>query len=75
MASQDEPLINNADDGDPAQDDLDHDEVGKTAPGDTVQLFVWLLTLSAGISGLLFGCIDPLLPAGPMIMTDKMMFR
>lgn len=56
MASQSEPLISGPD-VDPGADS-DHDtgpSVSKSpdaAPG----LFVWLLTLSAGVSGLLFGC-------------------
>lgn len=28
-------------------------------PSSTPTLFVWLLTFSAGISGLLFGCMNP----------------
>lgn len=60
MASLEAPLISNRDQADDDDDDALNDDLpepilagtGEAAPG----LFVWLLTLSAGISGLLFGC-------------------
>ena len=61
MASLEAPLISNrdqADDDDALRDDeLEPTPAGATeaAPG----FYVWLLTLSAGISGLLFGCMSP----------------
>jgi len=53
-----EPLIRHeSGDGERASQDIDHNvslllEKNLRHPG----LFVWLLTFSAGISGLLFGC-------------------
>ena len=59
MASLEAPLISNRDQADddddaPRDDELEPTavEAREAAPG----VFVWLLTLSAGISGLLFGC-------------------
>lgn len=60
---QQAPLISNRDHGDDYDDGLDNvaiepaasPAVGKaTSPG----LFMWLLTFSAGIGGLLFGCTN-----------------
>lgn len=68
------PLISNRDpeDGEDGLDDgpepgasapagtgSGHGLAGRSSPG----LFMWLLTFSAGISGLLFGCTDPKHPA------------
>lgn len=51
--TQDAPLIQRDE-----RDARDGAEVRKLAEG-RPGLFVWLLTLSAGISGLLFGCEPP----------------
>ena len=50
--SQDAPLIQRHDDCDAEDDDVETRKLAEARPG----LFVWVLTLSAGISGLLFGC-------------------
>jgi MFS transporter, SP family, solute carrier family 2 (myo-inositol transporter), member 13 len=53
MADQvDEPLIAHSHESRQDDDQEDHLEGDLRGPG----LFVWLLTFSAGISGLLFGC-------------------
>lgn len=57
---QQAPLISNQDHGDDYEDGLD-DAVGPAALLDASKasspsLFMWLLTFSAGIGGLLFGC-------------------
>lgn len=62
---QQAPLISNRDRGDDYEDVLD-DAVGPAASLDTGKasspgLFMWLLTFSAGIGGLLFGCTKQLL--------------
>jgi SP family myo-inositol transporter-like MFS transporter 13 len=56
MDGQQEPLINSAEDYDPDVDfGSEPGRDGKTTPEQSPGLFIWLLTLSAGISGLLFG--------------------
>lgn len=50
--TQDAPLIQREDDGRRGA------EVGKVAE-ERPSLFVWMLVVSAGISGLLFGCESP----------------
>lgn len=70
MDSLEAPLISNRDPDDP--DDRDDELEGATEPAAPHEaadasppgLFMWLLTFSAGISGLLFGCMaSPLLPS------------
>lgn len=52
--SADAPLIQQPDDRD-ARDGAETRKLVEGRPG----IFVWMLTLSAGISGLLFGCESP----------------
>lgn len=57
---QQAPLISNRDHEEDYEEGLD-DAVGRAAPLDAGKatspgLFMWLLTFSAGIGGLLFGC-------------------
>lgn len=59
---QQAPLISNQDHEGDYEDGLD-DAVGRAASLDagkatTPGLFMWLLTFSAGIGGLLFGCTE-----------------
>lgn len=60
---QQAPLISNRDHGDDYEDGLDHVTIGPAASpaagkARTPGLFMWLLTFSAGIGGLLFGCTN-----------------
>ncbi|KAL1884380.1 hypothetical protein VTK73DRAFT_74 [Phialemonium thermophilum] len=70
MSNQEEPLISHADDG--THDDADSDGAPfvpksvETAPG----MFIWLLTLSACISGLLFG-YDTGVISATLVSIDK----
>lgn len=60
MDNLQEPLISNRDPPDDGDDDHDSSAMldRSTGPADKSSpgLFMWLLTFSAGISGLLFGC-------------------
>jgi SP family myo-inositol transporter-like MFS transporter 13 len=80
MDSQQEPLINQAD-RDP---DLEpNSEVGndvglaalQASPEETPGLFIWLLTLSAGISGLLFGYDTGVISATLVSIDDSLSGR
>lgn len=69
---QQAPLISNRDHGDDYEEGLD-DAVGPAALLDAGKasspgLFMWLLTFSAGIGGLLFGCTKQLLPTAYLDM-------
>lgn len=52
------PLISHRDDGsdDDLHSELSDEDASTEWPTGSPGLFTWLLTLSAGISGLLFGC-------------------
>lgn len=73
MADADEPLMRH----EPSNDEEDVDlsdvslllEKNLRHPG----VFVWLLTFSAGISGLLFGCM--LVCLNSAVFTDMVAFR
>lgn len=56
MTGSDAPLIANADPGPDADSDYDEASVTSKTPEPPPGLFIWLLTLSAGMSGILFGC-------------------
>lgn len=79
MDNLQEPLISNRDPEDDREDTIDdglHDVDApspanpRLAEGSSPGLFMWLLTFSAGISGLLFGCTvvhsSPLGPHRPL---------
>jgi SP family myo-inositol transporter-like MFS transporter 13 len=78
MSSAEEPLISRrpSPSGDHPDDDNDHDndhanshdDAGdhETIPPASPTLFIYLLTLSAGISGLLFGCTPLPVPSPPI---------
>ncbi|RKU47339.1 hypothetical protein DL546_004508 [Coniochaeta pulveracea] len=69
MDSQQEPLINSSGDYVPDLDagsEVDHN--GKASLKQSPGLFIWLLTLSAGISGLLFGYTVPVMVVGRSIV-------
>jgi hypothetical protein len=67
---QQAPLISNRDHGDDYEDGLDDAVVGPATSLDAGKasspgLFMWLLTFSAGIGGLLFGCTNNCCPIVP----------
>jgi SP family myo-inositol transporter-like MFS transporter 13 len=78
MSSAEEPLISRrpSPSGDHLDDNNDddhansHDDTGagdhETIPPASPTLFIYLLTLSAGISGLLFGCTPLPVPSPPI---------
>ncbi len=61
MSSVEDPLIASSREADADADDLHEDgdahrTMSKQSDNSPPGLFIWLLTFSAGISGLLFGC-------------------